>query len=129
MREVINYKPDIFTRCFCILALLVGHGCQYISSSWASLCMLPLSPSKVALGAQFTQLTGLRDQMSQCKTVTPQVFKVFLCCIHLLVIHILLCVFIPILFIQRWSASSICFVPGVKMIRMLMHHGTFKTLT
>lgn len=42
MREVINYKPDVFTRCFCILALLVGHGCQCISSS--RVCLRSLSP-------------------------------------------------------------------------------------
>lgn len=31
MREVINYKPDILTCCFCILVLLLDHGCQHIS--------------------------------------------------------------------------------------------------
>lgn len=120
MREVINYEPDTFTRCFCILAALVRHGCQYFSSSCACLhSLLPPLPSlsqSGLVGAQFNfkRWQPLQGKLSQCKTVAT-VVPHFLWPMHLFLLFIFyyICLFI----IQGWSARSTCFVPEAKMIK------------
>lgn len=78
MRGVINYKPDIFTRCFCILALLAGHGCQYLSSSSCALPLLAVSlrhllspkvalPSFILLSSQSVPMQSRASWVSLCR--------------------------------------------------------------
>lgn len=121
MREVINYKPDIFTRCFCILALLVKHGCRCISSS--CVCVLSLSSSltfslpRWPWGPIFIALTALRGKMSQCKTAGVTVVPSFQRFSLSAYSYSYCIVFLYLYMFQSWSARSICFVPGAKMIR------------
>ena len=97
MREVINYKPDIFTRCFCFVALPVRHGCQCISSSCALLlsCFFPyLIFSKVALEDQFhtdDRPIMLNVLMQNNENSRPE-FSVFLWCIQLILLFIFYCI-------------------------------------
>lgn len=91
MREVINYKPDIFTRCFCILALPVGYDCQYVSSSCVFAHFLHTPPSTTT---QPPSLGGLRQ-------TTPTVvssFQSYFSLVHvIIIIHISLYLFVYIL--------------------------------
>ena len=79
MREVINYEPDIFTRCFHVLPLPVGHGCQHIFSS-CLFCIAflppPSSPSVSQGGCGVAALPGLtafQNKKLECATVTAAV--------------------------------------------------------
>lgn len=120
MREVINYKPDIFTSCFCILALPVGHGCQYISSScagvsWLSSSLtfsLPRWPSFYPADSPMRLNVPMQNSNNSCPKLSEFFFGACNYCYYSFIIR-----FIYLYIIPSWSARTICSEPGAKMIR------------
>lgn len=127
MREVINYKPDIFTRCFSILALPVGHGCQYIFSCLLTVFLPHLLSSKVAQIHPTDSLTRQNVPMQRkCPKISEFLFGAcnYYCYSYFII-------FVYLYFILHKSARSVCFVPQSQndKMRMQMRNGTFKTVT
>lgn len=123
MREVINYKPDILTCCFCILVLLLDHGCQHISFP-----NIPHLLAQGGFGGGGPLPSRRQPYESRCPNANSRP-RFFLCGTQLLLLFIIYYICVFTYYSGLVSEEHLfCAQSQNDEMRMQMHHDTFKTV-